>query len=154
MSHGLVTYLVPALRISTPPAIPGIRKLLARNSIGVHSNSRIPTPSPSLPLQLPLLVLHARACTPMRCARARRTSGKISTRVRNHLSRADFPPILRRFYNDFLPILTPSHFPIHPFSYSYFEPHVLVILASQAATYEKERKVIKQGILLYRRISV
>lgn len=42
MSHGIVTYLVPALRISTPAAIPGIRKLLARNSIGVHSNPRIP----------------------------------------------------------------------------------------------------------------
>lgn len=34
------------LRISTPRAISGIRKLLARNSIGVHSNSRIPYPLP------------------------------------------------------------------------------------------------------------
>lgn len=46
MSHSLVTYLVPVLRISTPRAISGIRKLLARNSIGVHSNSRIPYPLP------------------------------------------------------------------------------------------------------------
>lgn len=53
------------LRISTPRAISGIRKLLARNSIGVHSNSRVPYPLP----------VH----TLVRCALASScTSGKIS----------------------------------------------------------------------------
>lgn len=52
------------LRISTPRAISGIRKLLARNSIGVHSNSRIPYP---LPVHTPM---HTRSCVaPSSCTK-------------------------------------------------------------------------------------
>lgn len=81
MSHSLVTYLVPVLRISTPRAISGIRKLLARNSIGVHSNSRIPYP---LPVHTPIPCY----TTLVRCALASFYEWK--DRCQIQLSRDDF----------------------------------------------------------------
>ena len=75
MSHGPVTYLVPALRISTPPAIRGIRKLLARNSIGVHSNSRIPSPLLSSPEEM-LVSLFLQPLVRRACMRTERRKGQ------------------------------------------------------------------------------